>query len=81
MAMCRIDRIDILKVNIEGAEREMFADAPDWLSKVGCVLIELHNGYSFHEFRADVASNAFRVFEPGSDLGNAIAVALRADDG
>jgi FkbM family methyltransferase len=81
MSMYRIDRIDILKVNIEGAEREMFAQAPDWLPKVECVLIELHNGYSVDEFRADVGSNGFRVFEPGSNLGNAIAVALRADDG
>jgi FkbM family methyltransferase len=78
MSAYRIDAIDILKINIEGAEEGMFSLAPGWLSKVGCILIELHNGYSLHEFRADVASSGFRVFEPGSDLENGIVIAVRA---
>jgi FkbM family methyltransferase len=37
------DRIDILKIDIEGSEAEVFGAAPaEWLSRVGVLLIELH---------------------------------------
>jgi FkbM family methyltransferase len=73
-----LEAIDILKVNIEGAEKEMFSRAPAWLSKVGCIMIELHNGYSADDFRADVAPHGFRVLPTGSAFGNAVVVAVRA---
>lgn len=40
-----IDFIDILKVDIEGAEKEVFADASNWIDKVGVVIIELHENW------------------------------------
>lgn len=36
------DRIDILKIDIEGAEKEVFADSGKWISKVDSIIIELH---------------------------------------
>jgi FkbM family methyltransferase len=44
--MCRfgVDRIDLLKLDIEGAELELFGDAtPEWLDQVGMIAIELHD--------------------------------------
>lgn len=38
----RIEHIDILKIDIEGAEREDFRDTSAWLGKVGALIIELH---------------------------------------
>jgi FkbM family methyltransferase len=38
-----IDHIDILKVDIEGAEREVFGDSSSWLGKVDALIIELHD--------------------------------------
>ena len=38
----QIDHIDILKVDIEGAEREVFADSSAWIGKVDVLIIELH---------------------------------------
>ena len=73
----RIKAIDILKVNIEGAEKEIFSAKPDWLTRVRCIVIELHNGYSLEEFRADVASSGFDVLEPCSEFANAVIVAVR----
>lgn len=35
--------IDILKMDIEGAEKEVFSHAPHWLAKVGMIAIELHD--------------------------------------
>ena len=38
----RIDFIDILKIDIEGAEREVFGDASLWIGKVDALIVELH---------------------------------------
>jgi FkbM family methyltransferase len=43
MARCGIDRIDILKVDIEGAEKEVFEHAQKWIERVGILMIELHD--------------------------------------
>jgi FkbM family methyltransferase len=37
-----LDRIDILKVDIEGAEREVFQNPSGWIGKVGALIVELH---------------------------------------
>lgn len=42
MADYRLSRIDILKVDIEGAEREVFNDTSAWIGRVNSVIIELH---------------------------------------
>jgi FkbM family methyltransferase len=39
-----VDRIDVLKLDIEGAELDLFASHTDqWLSRVGCLVLELHD--------------------------------------
>jgi FkbM family methyltransferase len=42
LALSKFDRISILKVDIEGAETELFAGSTDWLTKVDNLVIELH---------------------------------------
>jgi FkbM family methyltransferase len=37
-----IEHIDILKIDIEGAEREVFRDPSSWLRKVDALIVELH---------------------------------------
>jgi FkbM family methyltransferase len=37
------EKIDILKVDIEGAEREVFATPAEWIGRVGTVMVELHD--------------------------------------
>lgn len=39
----RIESIDLLKVDIEGAEKELFSNAGEWIDKVRSVVIELHD--------------------------------------
>ena len=52
------EEIDLLKVDIEGAEKEVFGapDVDDWLSKVKVIAIELHDrmkrGCSYEFFKA-----------------------------
>ena len=40
-----INYVDLLKIDIEGAEKEVFENQPDWLSKVSVIAIELHDRF------------------------------------
>ena len=42
---CGFERIDVLKVDVEGAEAELLHDEASWLLDVGAVLLELHEKY------------------------------------
>ncbi len=59
-----IETIDILKVDIEGAEEAMFRRAT-WLDKVRFIVIELHGYYQIDRFRQDVEPAGFTVEPPG----------------
>jgi FkbM family methyltransferase len=37
-----LDRVDILKVDIEGAEKEVFQDTASWIGQVESIIVELH---------------------------------------
>ena len=37
-----IEFIDVLKMDIEGAEKEVFENATPWIDKVGILIVELH---------------------------------------
>jgi FkbM family methyltransferase len=40
-----LTKIDILKVDIEGAEREVFSDTSSWIEKIDSIIIELHERF------------------------------------
>lgn len=42
MSEYKIDNIDILKIDIEGAEKEVFESSESWLVKVNSIIAELH---------------------------------------
>jgi FkbM family methyltransferase len=59
MKMTGIDRIDILKVDIEGAEKELFDESSkEWIDRVGVIIIELHDW--IRPGCSDALSNATR---------------------
>lgn len=35
--------VDVLKIDIEGAEKEVFATASKWIDRVGMIIVELHD--------------------------------------
>jgi FkbM family methyltransferase len=39
------DTIDLLKIDIEGAERQLFSGNTDWLANVGTLVLELHDRF------------------------------------
>lgn len=38
-----LDHIDVLKIDIEGAEREVFENTSTWIAKVDSLIVELHD--------------------------------------
>jgi FkbM family methyltransferase len=45
--------IGLLKVDIEGSERELFADCRDWITSVRQLIVECHQGYTASDLLAD----------------------------
>lgn len=46
--------IDLLKCDVEGAEAEVFAGGPAWLSRVRVILVEVHGSYTAQRLLDDV---------------------------
>jgi len=69
--------VDLLKVDIEGAEREVFASRGDWWKKVGLIIAELHHPYGFENFESDMRAIGFRAIAPGAEYGNKMPLAVR----
>jgi len=40
---CGVERVDIVKIDIEGAEREVFEDPSKWLARVDALIVEVHD--------------------------------------
>jgi len=45
-------KIDLLKCDIEGAEKELFEDCRSWIGRVAAIVVELHPPYSLPELLA-----------------------------
>lgn len=68
--------IDLLKVDIEGSERELFARG-DFLPTVKNIIAELHPPYGNEGFRQDVERWGFQLLLPSRKLGTRMLVAIR----
>jgi FkbM family methyltransferase len=72
LAMAGEETIDILKLDIEGAEKELFADGcQEWMGKVRVIIIELHDrlvkGCS-RTFYAATSQQHFTQFHQGENV-------------
>jgi FkbM family methyltransferase len=72
MDQCGIDYVDLLKVDIEGAEKEVFETSSTWIDRVGAIAIELHDHLKSGCSRA--FRDATRDFGHESCKGEAIFV-------
>jgi FkbM family methyltransferase len=55
------DRIDLLKIDIEGAEETLFRAHQPWLAGVQTIIGEYHGSYGIPELRSDLAPLGFNV--------------------
>lgn len=72
------DHIDILKIDIEGYERVLLRQKADWLSRVSCVVGEIHDGYDFADLSADLEPYGFHTTQssPATEYGQITFVAV-----
>ncbi len=64
-------RIGLLKLDVEGAEREIFAGGPAWLERVDCLMVELHERYLAgceRAFEEAVGSYPFERYRQGENV-------------
>jgi FkbM family methyltransferase len=66
LALSPSGRVDILKIDIEGAEVELFRGACDWLQSVDCVSVELHGEAAKAEIPKILVDAGFRLSQHGS---------------
>ena len=52
-----LSSIQLLKCDIEGAERDVFRDCASWINKVHALVIELHAPYALADLEADLNRN------------------------
>ena len=63
LASSKFDRISLLKIDIEGAEKEIFAgDLEPWLSKTDVLTVELHSDECSRIFETAVVSQHFTIY-------------------
>jgi FkbM family methyltransferase len=72
MRECGVDRIDLLKLDIEGSEKEVLSDSDSWISHVSAISIELHDRFKPGCSRAFF--NAISDFPNESRRGDIILV-------
>lgn len=68
-----IDRIGLLKVDVEGGELDLFADCGRWITRVDAIAVELHDRIRPGCMQAFTA--ATRDFGPGVLRGDCVFVA------
>lgn len=52
-----VDRIDLLKCDIEGTERELFEDCRSWIHRVDTAVVECHWGFTAEDLMKQVRRN------------------------
>jgi FkbM family methyltransferase len=55
--------IDLLKMDIEGAEAEVFSGPMEWLDRVACIIAELHPPFSLEQFRRLLIARGFDILD------------------
>jgi FkbM family methyltransferase len=76
--LARLDRIDLLKVDIENGVEDLFEANNRWLDSVRLIVVELTARYPLEQFARDVTPFGFRVLRENSPEGNRMVMAVRA---
>ena len=71
----KVNRIDLLKIDIEGAEKEVMEHSLDWIDSVGAVVIELHD--RFREGCTRAFNDATQRFPCGLSCGPNTIVSMK----
>jgi FkbM family methyltransferase len=73
-------RVDFMKVDVEGTERDLFRAGGSWVDRVECLAVETHEPYSAHECADDLARLGFEAAVDERHWGQSV-IAFRAGGG
>ena len=77
MAEMALDSIDVLKIDIEGAEKEVFENSSNWIGRVRIIIAELHDHL---KSGCDAAfSQATRGFDVGASTRGETVIRIRSE--
>lgn len=63
--MFKLDKIGLLKIDIEGSEETLFSENTGWLNKVNMIVMEIHAVSYRSTCEAVLRNNGFVIDEPG----------------
>ncbi len=64
-----IEKIDLIKIDIEGAEKELLKSNNSWLEITDNIIIELHLPYDIDELKSDLGNFDFKIITPNKENG------------
>jgi hypothetical protein len=63
-----LEKIDLLKIDVEGAESFIFFPAAGWLTKVNAILIEIHTAEMVSPIQSVLSAAGFHCLNWQSNL-------------
>lgn len=63
-----MERIDVLKLDVEGAEVPIFRHSEDWIDRVDLIAVELHDDECRATFHGALPAGTFETFDTGDEL-------------
>ncbi len=76
MDIYNINHIDLIKIDIEGEERNILKHNNKWLGNVSSIIIEIHYPYQFNELEDDLSQFGFKTY-PIKSVGNKMIIAKK----
>lgn len=64
-----IEKVDLMKIDIEGAEKDILQKNTEWLEKTNAIIIELHKPYSVEDLKRDLEPFHFKIVLPSKENG------------
>lgn len=58
-----IEKVDYMKMDIEGSEREVLRDGGYWVNQVKCIKVEVHGDYTVDDCINDLNTIGFKKYE------------------
>jgi FkbM family methyltransferase len=65
-------QVDFMKVDVEGAERDLFQVGGNWINRVTCLTVETHEPYSPQECAADLARLGYEAAADDRHWGQSV---------
>ncbi len=77
---CDVDTIDLLKVDIEGGEEELFENSSSWIDRVRFIIAEFHPQLIDYKGTVEsIVKHGFRYYPAGSLFRNSMDMFARHD--